>query len=182
MKKTLLKYLGVAALAFAVSSTASAALINGAITFAGGVTLNSPSAGTATGVTGWDDPVVESRSGDFAGFTSEGDAVSLVSPWSFNSGAVANFWSVGGFSFDLLSSSIVFQNSTFVVVSGTGTLKGNGFEDTVGTWSFSTQNPAANGVFSFSASGASVPDGGTTAALLGAALVGLSLLARRRAA
>jgi hypothetical protein len=182
MKKTLLKYLGVAALAFAVSSTASAALINGAITFSGGATLDADDVGDATGVTGWVNAVVESRSGDFASYTLVGDSVSLVSPWSFNSGAIAAFWTVGGFTFDLTSSSVIFQGANAVVVEGTGILKGNGFQDTNGSWSFSTQDPDANGVFSFSASGASVPDGGTTAALLGAALVGLSLLARRRAA
>ena len=39
-------------------------------------------------------------------------AVNLVAPWSFESGPVSQFWSVGGFVFDLVSSEIVEQNET----------------------------------------------------------------------
>jgi hypothetical protein len=182
MKKTLLKFAGIAALAFAVSSTASAALISGAVTFGGGATLNTGDANTATAVTAWNSAFVISKSGSFD-IPAVSGAVALVAPWSFNSGAVANFWQVGGFSFDLTSSWIVAQTGNgSVTVNGVGKINGYDYEETDGTWSFTTQNPSAGGVFSFSASGAAVPDGGTTAALLGAALVGMSLLARRRAA
>ena len=49
------------------------------------------------------------------------------------------------------------QGNGFVSVSGTGTITGNGFDPTPGTWTFTTQNPPANGVFSFSASTTAVP-------------------------
>lgn len=181
MKKTLLKYAGIAALAFAVSSTASAALINGALTFGGGATLDTGDANTATSVTAWNNAFVISKSGSFD-IPAVTGAVTLVAPWSFNSGPVASFWSVGGFTFDLTSSSIIAQTGNgSVTVTGTGSVTGYSYDPSPGIWSFTTQNPSAGGVFSFSAS-ASVPDGGTTAALLGTALVGMSLLARRRSA
>ena len=63
------------------------------------------------------------------------------------------FWQVGGFRFDLTASSIVLPRvNNFITVTGTGTITGHGFNNTPGKWSFSTQNPPANNVFSFSAS------------------------------
>jgi hypothetical protein len=77
----------------------------------------------------------------------------MTAPWSFNSGLHPALWSVGGFTFDLTASNIVTpQGNGFLNVSGTGTITGNGFNATPGNWKFSTQNPPANGVFSFSAS------------------------------
>jgi hypothetical protein len=72
-------------------------------------------------------------------------------PWTFGSGLPA-LWSVGGFTYNLTTSTITQQGNGFLSVSGTGTISGNNFAPTPGTWRFSTQNPAANGVFSFSAS------------------------------
>ena len=69
----------------------------------------------------------------------------------------ACLWSVGGFTFNLTASSITQQGNGFLAVSGTGTISGNGFDPTPGTWRFSTQNPPANGVFSFSASTTATP-------------------------
>jgi VPDSG-CTERM motif len=83
------------------------------------------------------------------------------------------------FTFDLLVSTIVFQGNGFLSVSGTGTISGNGFDPTFGTWSFSTQNPSSNGIFSFSAAGQAVPDGGSAVALLGLALTGIEVLRRK---
>ena len=45
-----------------------------------------------------------------------------------------------------------------------------------------TQNPSANGIFSFSAAGQAVPDGGSAVAVLGLALVGVEVLRRKRKA
>jgi hypothetical protein len=88
---------------------------------------------------------------------------------------------VDGFSYDLDTSTVVLQNADFLIITGTGTIMGNGFDATPGTWSFTSQSPDANGVFSFSASGdfQGVPDGGITAALLGVSLVGMELLRRK---
>ena len=80
----------------------------------------------------------------------------MTAPWTFGSGQPA-LWSVGGFTFDLTTSTITHQGNGFLTVSGTGTISGNGFTATPGTWRFSTQNPSANGVFSFSASTTATP-------------------------
>jgi hypothetical protein len=159
--------------------------ITGNITFTGTCSLNTKSAGTATMVTGWHGlgagglPQVASHDGSFDGTVTDGDAVTIAFPWSFNSGAVPNFWRVDGFVFNLTSSSITMQGGGSVSVNGTGTISGNGFDLTSGTWSFTTQNPSAHSRFSFSASGGgAVPDGGSGVALLGIALVGIECLRR----
>ena len=86
------------------------------------------------------------------GSVNVGDTVAMTAPWNFNSGLLPALWSVGNFTFDLTASSIVQQGNGFLSVSGTGTITGNGFDPTPGSWRFTTQNPPANGVFSFSAS------------------------------
>jgi hypothetical protein len=184
MKKQLL----VGLLTLAMGYAAQAVPISGAITFAGGAELNSSSSATATAVTGWLDqssaqPTVQSRSQDFATFVGVGDTAAFAAPWSFNSGPLAALWSVNGFTFDLISSAIVFQGAGSVSVTGFGTISGHGFTPTAGTWRFSTQDPAAGtvgnppqSVFSFSASTGAVPDGGTTVLLLGVSLVGVAAL------
>jgi len=70
----------------------------------------------------------------------------------------------------------------FVVINGTGTVSGNGFQTTALNWSFTSQDPGVTSnplTFTFSAAGTSVPDGGATAALLGLALSGAALLKRK---
>jgi hypothetical protein len=179
-----------ALLALTLAGSATAAQITGGITFTGGgATYDTLDVATATRVVSWNGVSVGSRSGDFVGFINAGDSVTLAAPWTFNSGALAALWTVGGFTFDLVSSSIFSQSSAGLIVTGTGWLSGNGYAATWGTWNFSTQNPDVDGVFSFSASGGfkaspppQVPDGGTTAALLGAALLGAAFVARRRTA
>lgn len=199
--KTILAVLAIGLLSTGVfCQQAQAAPINGNITFAGSVELDTSSAATATGVilNGWHGgsttpiagaPQVQSVDGDFATFVTVGDGTAFASPWSFNSGAVPNFWSVGGFTFDLISSAITSQGGTpgstgFVFVTGTGTASGNGFDPTPGVWRFSTQDPPAGSPpeFSFSASTA-VPEG-STVALFGMGMIGLigRHLLRRRAA
>ena len=178
---------------------AQAAPINGNITFGGSAELDTSSAATATGVilNGWHGgsttpiagaPQVQSVDGDFATFVTVGDGTAFASPWSFNSGPIPNFWSVDGFTFDLISSSITNQGGTpgtsgFVFVTGSGTASGHGFDPTPGVWRFSTQDPPAGSPpqFSFSASTA-VPEGRITT-LFGLGVLGLigQRLLRRKA-
>ncbi|MBA3543276.1 MAG: VPDSG-CTERM sorting domain-containing protein [Chthoniobacterales bacterium] len=161
-----------------------AAMINGAITFAGGAVYDTNSLATATRVNAFSDVNVKSCDGDFAGFVSVGDTVTMATPYIFSpSTPTPGLWSVGGFTYDLASSTVVFQNANFLLIQGTGTVMGNGFDATPGSWSFTSQSPSANGVFSFSASTAAqgVPDGGTTVALLGFALAGVEILRRKLA-
>ena len=174
------------------TATVQAVPISGAITFKGGVNLNTASAGTATAVTGWTGvgaggtPTVLLSSLS-AGAVAPLTGVLFAAPWSFNSGAIAGFWSVGGYTFDLASSAIFSQGGfpASVSVTGTGVIKHAGFDDTTGTWAFSTQDPSVtlpgnnSPQFSFSAATGTVPDGGATVLLLGAALSGLSLIRRK---
>jgi hypothetical protein len=161
---------------------ATATMINGAITFAGGAIFDTTSLATATRVNTFQDVTVMSRDGDFAGLVGVGDSVTMAQPWIFSpSTATPGLWSVDGFSYDLTSSTVILQNSDFLLIQGTGILSGNGFDPTPGTWSFTSQSPDANGVFSFSASGdfQPVPDNGATLTLLGGVFVCLELLRRR---
>ena len=175
---------------FGGGSLLEAAQIMGSITFAGGVNLNTSSAGTATAVTGWTgpggtgNPFVLSSSLS-AGAVSFASPVTFTAPWSFVSGPVTSFWSVGGYTFDLVSSSIFSQGGSpaSVSVTGTGTLKYAGYTNTPGTWSFSTQDPSsgspANFSFSSAAGAQPVYDGGGTAMLLGMGFTGLALVRRK---
>lgn len=195
MKRKWLKMAAITAAVIGVAGMAQAVPITGDITFAGGVQLDSSSAGTATEVLSWTGPggtgmpIVISDSGSFDTVT-PGTQVTFASPWFFNSGAVSSLWSVGGFTFSLSSSHIVFQGGSpaGVLVDGTGTVSGNGFDSTSMSWSFTTQDPSATGssssVFSFSAASGTtgstaVPDGGTTAMLLGLGILGLGLLKKQ---
>ncbi|HEY1663741.1 MAG TPA: VPDSG-CTERM sorting domain-containing protein [Verrucomicrobiae bacterium] len=187
MKNKWITIAAVAVAVFCLEGVASAVPISGDITFAGGVELNTSSAGTATEVTGWTgagglgSPVVISADGSFSGIT-PGAAATFTAPWFFNSGAVASLWSVDGFTFNLTSSSIVFQGGhpAGVLVDGTGTITGAGFTATPMDWSFSVSDPSASttfgSIFSFQAANGSVPDGGTTAMLLGVGVLGLGIL------
>ena len=155
MDKTIKRTLFAAVALLSASVTIEAAPITGSITIKGGAHLDSTSADTATQVTGWLNgsgakPTVASRSGSFTS-VSVGAPVTMAAPWNIGSG-MAGLWSVGGFTFNLTESHIVHQGKGFLAVSGTGTITGNGFDPTPGSWRFSTQNPPANNVFSFSAS------------------------------
>jgi hypothetical protein len=182
-----------AAAAVLTAVTAQAIPVTGSITFAGGVNLDTGSAGTATTVTAWygpdpdPDPIVVSRSGSFAAFVPNLSPATFTAPYTFVSGAHPALWTVGGFTFNLLFSVIDAQTAGSVSAMGIGIITGNGFDPTFATWRFSTQDPSAvedgrGAVFSFSASdGATgrVPEGGTTLVLLGVALSGLGLLRRK---
>jgi hypothetical protein len=196
LNKTMLAVLATGFISCALfRQEAQAVPITGAITFAGTVTLDTASAGTATAVVagGWHgaggvgSPTVMSRQGDFATFASNVDPITFAAlQWNFNSpaGQPGVFWSVGGFTFNLTESHIFFQGGfpAGVIVNGIGVLHHAGFDDTIGTWSFSTQDPRAGipPVFSFSAaSGSTAPDSGSSAALLGLALAGVEALRRK---
>ena len=170
-----------ASLALAIS--AQAAQISGALTIAGGATLDG-SISTANAVSTWINPTVESRSGDFIPYTAVGQVVSMTQPWIFDPATpLNNLWSVGGFTFNLASSTVAAQTTSFLAIEGQGLIVGNNYSATPGIWRFTTQSPSAMGVFSFSASTeavpSAVPDGGATVALLGFALASMALIRRK---
>ena len=188
LSKTLLAVLATGVLSCAVfSQQAQATPINGDIQFAGETRFDTNSLATAHRVVTWFDVFhnagfssVTSGTGDFAGIF-PGTQATMAQPWIFNpSTPTPGLWSVGGFSFDLLTSTIVTQNASTLVIEGTGIVSCNGFDPTSMDWSFTTQSAGGRTrtTFSFSANGASVPDGGTTVMLLGAALGALGMARR----
>ncbi len=161
---------------------AQATPITGDITFGGVVTFDSIHLNLAKQVSIWDLSIVTSDSGSFSSIPILSN-VTMTAPWIFNpSTPTIPLWQVGGFTFDLTSSTIVSQNNSFLNITGVGTISGTGFTTTPGSWSFTVSN--ANGktheTFGFqSDTVASVPDGGATAALLGLALAGVEVLRRK---
>jgi hypothetical protein len=120
-------------------TTLHAAFITGEIGFTGGTQLNTGSAGTATGVTDWVGVVVDTynTTGDFASLPNS--TASFSAPWNFDTILpITNFWNVGGFKFELVSSSVSVQASQYpfghVVMDGTGTISGNGYMSTAVSW------------------------------------------------
>jgi hypothetical protein len=191
MKKTLIKLAVVAAASVALMQTVQATPITGNIGFSGSAVLNTGSISTASKVTTWLPTVVNSDSGTFTTGASPAivlntTTVTLAAPWTFNSGALPSFWTVAGFTFNLLSSTALplsFDPSgnAYLSVYLVGTVTGNGFDATAFTGSFQVSDPSANGLTTFTTrlSFNSVPDGGTTVILLGAALSGLALIKRK---
>jgi hypothetical protein len=192
--KRMIKFTGITCVAgLALTQTLQATSITGSIGFSGvGVTYNSGSAGTATAVTSWISPVVSGVSGTFA--TPSPFAVANSTPvifapgnWNFDTtSSINHFWSVGGFTFELLSSYVVAQGgingvNAYIIAAGTGIVSGNGYAPTTWVWSFSSQDPSSGAnptSWTFSASSSapvSVPDGGATVLLLGIALCGVGL-------
>jgi hypothetical protein len=189
LSKTLLAVLATGVLSCAVfSQQAQATSIQGTIEFAGSVHFDTNSLATAHRVVTWYDinnnagfsSVAPSSTGNFSGILA-GTQATMAQLWIFNpSTPTPGLWSVGGFTFDLLSSTIVTQNANFLTITGSGIVSGNGFDPTDMEWSFSTQSSAGRPrvKFSFSADATAVPDGGTTVMLLGAALGALGLARR----
>jgi hypothetical protein len=163
--------------------------ITGQISFSGRVALNSTNLVAATAVNTWRDSAnlnpgfcnAFGVDGSFTGIT----GLAAMSHWTFGvvvGGAQPTLWSIGGFTFDLSSSTVTMRNATDLVVTGIGIIHGGpGFDDTEGTWDYHVSNAGgrSHANFSFAASDASVPDGGSAVALLGVALTGLEVLRRR---
>src|SRR5436305_15286622 len=117
MKRTILAVLAIGALSSALfSQQAQATPINGIINFAGAVQLNGPF-GTATAVTAWLNAHVEAGStGDFAGIPVN-TAATFTAPCQFSpSTPVPDLWSVAGFTFDLVTSTVFMHTNSVIVI------------------------------------------------------------------
>lgn len=188
--KTILAVIAAGLVSSAFSTQAQAARINGTIDFAGSVMFNTPNLQNATQVSQWRDVFgnagfsnVADTSGDFSGIALGTQAV-MATPWIFSPSTVTpGLWSVGGFTFNLLSATVVTQTATFLNISGTGIVSGNGFSPTEANWAFTVQDAGSTGgpFFSFSANLAThgVPDGGSGVALLGVSLGVIELIRRK---
>lgn len=172
-----------AVLTMVFAQTGRAVPISGNIGFTGSVQLNSTDATTATQVVNWFDTIVGGDSGSFSSIA-HGTAVLMGSPWSFNSSAMPAFWQVGGYTFDLISSSMTSEGGRFVDIALMGTVTGNGFDATTFTGTFQVANPSSDGLsqfterLSFASVGVGTPiaDGAATALLLGFACTGLAAM------
>ena len=184
LRKTILAVLATGLLSGGLfCQQAQAVSIDGYINFAGVVRYNTNSLLTAAKVTQWKNSVVlgAATTGDFATHTFNGEHVTMAHTWIFNpSTPTPALWRVGGFTFNLASSTIVSRTAFFLNIMGTGTVTGNGFDPTPGQWSFTStdSNGHTRSTFGFQ-SQTTAPDGGATAALLGLALTGVEILRRK---
>lgn len=192
MKRTILAVLAMGALSCALfSQRAQAVPITGTINLGGAVQFDTNSLATAHAVNVWFDSngnaghttVQPGNEGTFASIPA-GTQADMAQPWIFNpSMPTMHLWSVAGFTFNLMSSTIVTQNASELDIKGHGTVTGPpGFDATSMDWAFSTQSAGGHThmVFSISANGTAggVPDGGATVMLLGAALGALGMARR----
>jgi hypothetical protein len=164
--------------------------IKGSIDFIGVVTYDTTSLSTATKVNLWNSSFVSKDTMDFSSI-SAGTNAAMGAPWMFNSGtpaiptpgpATPGLWQVGGFTFDLTSSTVVAQSANFLNVTGIGSASGNSFDPTPGTWSFTStkSNGQDSQSFGFQSSTV-VPESGTVALLATGAicLAGAQLLRQK---
>jgi hypothetical protein len=191
LSKTILVALASGVLSCALfTQQTQATTIQGRINLVATVMFNTNSQPTATEVLSWYDinnnagksSVARGTTGTFMAIPVGTQAI-MAPTWTFGpSTPTPLLWSVGGFTFDLLSATIVTQTKSFLNVTGTGIVQpNNGSTATFGTWSFTARNSSGKPrmVFSFVANAASVPDGGSAVALLGIALTGIEVLRRR---
>jgi len=178
------------AVALSAFTTAQATPITGEVDMSGTVTLNNIFLGSASAATAFSAVTVGGiPTGSFVG--TAGDSVTWHA-FSWPGGSASPLWSytdVGTgdtYSFALSTDSIVSQSNTFLNLLGAGTLSisgPGGYTPTTGTWSFTISNPDgsshANFAFTFANSQTSVPDGGSTAAMLGLALSAIGLVVRK---
>ena len=181
---------GVAAVALSMVQSTQAITLTGNIGFTGLATLNTASAGTATTITSYSGTQVQGISGVIAGYAANNDNVTFTTPWTFYPGSavpITPFWtditSGTGLTFSLSSWTAVrdLVGSPSVKIVGIGTMSDTAGDTGAFDFVVTLQDPAAQAPqqFSFSASSHNVPDGGTTALLLGAALTGLFLLRKQ---
>ncbi len=182
----MIKFAVAAVAAVALTQTIQATPITGSVTFSSATAvLNGTSVGTSTEVVNWG---TVSASGTLNG-VAVAPTASFFPSWYFagtpTTLPINNFWTVGNYSFQLAS----FTESVvggFLLLNFTGTVSDtiDGYTSAVFAGSGSFQDPNGGAVtggykFSGSLSFNSVPDGGTTVMLLGAALSGLALIKRK---
>lgn len=178
MKSTKI-FLAIAAAGVVAFASAQATSITGLLNISGTATFDKPLA-HATEVVAFNNVTVGGGStGSFASIT-PGTPVAMASSYIFSpSMATPGLWSVGGFTFDLQTSTVVQQSKSFLTITGTGMILGAGFDPTPGVWAFTSQNasgkPHTTFTFSANTEAVGVPDSGMTMTLLGAGLLGLAV-------
>jgi len=191
MKRSILKSLACAALALGLTASAYAAQINGSIGFTGTFIQTGGTIGllnTADHMT-LGSLQIASSTGDLTGagapfsFASSigvnGNAPSLVGHtlWTATVGAIT-------YSFTVSTESQIFTSPSQLNLLGVGVMHdGTPADDTAGEWQLGFGRSGASFTWqsTSAATPTTVPDGGTTVVLLGAALSGLGLVRRKLA-
>jgi hypothetical protein len=186
IKSRLLGAVCACVVASGIFTSANAALVNGSLSLSGGfIPVDSvpqpTSLGTATGIAFDGTTTVDQGTGDF--LASVGN-LATMGDFQFSPALNPNpvdVWMVDGFTFSMDAVAVDFQNNTFLLLSGSGTVSAAGFDDTAGTWVFSAQS-ADQTTFSWSSSTSTVVPVPAAVWLFGSGLIGLVGLARRKKA
>lgn len=169
--------------------------ISGSVSFDGGAVLLNNTLPNATAIDSFGGSTVVSGganlpTGSYAGLA--GTPVTMTGEgFTFSPGLspspINDLWSftVAGITYDfnLLTATGVYNNGS-LDLSGTGTLQITGDPNTAGTWTLDINGGGDGDNFNFDANSeviSSVPDGGSTAMMLGASLSGFALLGRKKA-
>jgi hypothetical protein len=184
MRSGLLGACGAGVLALGMVASAHAALIDGSISLSGGFTpvdaVPLPTTlGAATGIDFDGSAAVNQATGDFSG--SVGHTATMVD-FQFSPVLAPNpvtVWSVDGYTFSMDTVAVDFHNANFLLLSGSGTVSGTGFDPTPGTWVFGGQT-ANQASFSWSASSATVVPVPAAVWLFGSGVLGLMGVARKK--
>jgi hypothetical protein len=171
----------VMAMAMATVAQATPIPITGSISMGGVAYLNSSDLAAATTVTNWGTVLVNGVNGDFSSSVSAYTSVSMAVPWIFiPSTATPNLWSVGGFTFSLVSDSVTESGDSLDILGfGTISSTNSAYASTAFEWNVSIVNNPSQGPVYFSFSASTVPDGGMTVAFLGLALASAEGLRRK---
>lgn len=171
------------------ATTAVAVPITGSINFAGNnAYLGGTTPATATGIDFLLGLTLFGNQGDYAAVT-PGTTVTFqdfyFSP-TMSPNPVAPLWTFDfdskTYSFDMTSvSSSVSPDGSSLTLVGNGILSITGFDDTLGSWVFTTQGTIKTLSFSATGSSSVVPEPGTML-LLGAGLLGVGLYRRSKKA
>ena len=163
-----------AAVSLFASSAAIAAPIVGQIGMSGNVDTLVSSAGTTLQ---FYDVVVRADSknkvvtGDFDGLETQTVTMNNLTYDPNFSVAGANLWEVGSFSFELIGLTVNNRTADSLFLRGTGIVRAAGFDDTEGSWSYTTQDGFT----------ITMPEPASVA-LLGLGLVGFAAARRKKQA
>jgi hypothetical protein len=128
--------------------------------------------------------VVTVPTGDFDTFLNSGDSIAFYGftfdPAPIPPTPVADpLWTAGGFSFVLDSVNVLFRDKDQINFDGLGSLFGNGFDDTIGSWRMSIDAHSTSFSFSSGTTAAPVPEPATIL-LLGLGLTGIAGFGRKK--